>query len=548
MIELQPSGISMLAPTDVTTPDVQRTATPSLRVLDLLFQRLDAEGIRYCHWKSNEHVGPGLVGRGDLDVLVDRRSALETALLLAELGFKRFLVQPGRGYPGIEDYLGFDSATGTLTHLHLHYQLTLGEKFLKGHRLPWEAVLLETRIYDAEHRIYVADPALEALMLLVRAAMKLRSRDFLLAGANTPYVRGSQLRELRWLAERVETSHLLELAIPLVGDEAARLVPEMLAASAPTIRQLLAFRRCAKPDWTEYRMYGSLEARARRWLRELDTIISVLRAATRGAAARSMLATRVRSHALHASTRTAPQGGLLVAITGPDGAGKTTLTLETSHWLSREMAVLPMYGGSGNGPASLLRHILQSLARLVRPLVRTRSATHSASGDAAPADVNGVAAPFTGGRLRRLAFAAWAVSLADERRRNAARARRARDRGKIVIADRYPQSQFPGLNDGPKLGHWLAHRDSLLRWAARRERDAFERIALSPPDLVVKLQIPFELALQRKPETPIHQLRRKVEIVQALTYPPGTQVVSVDARMPVADVLLAVKRFIWRAI
>ena len=537
MIELQPAGSAMLPRTPIAAPGpAVAPAAPSLGGLEALLERLEAEGIRYCHWKSNEHVGPALMGRGDLDVLVDRRAALATARLLAELGFKRFLVQPGRGYPGIEDYLGFDAATGALTHLHLHYQLTLGEKFLKGHRLPWEAVMLATRVYDAEHRIHVTDPALEALVLLVRAAMKLRSRDFLLAGANTPYVRGSQLRELRWLAERTDAAHLRAIAVPLVGEDAARLAVEMLAAPAPTIRQLLAFRRLARPGWTEYRMYGALEARGRRWLRELGTIVSVLR-------------TRLRSHALHASTRTAPQGGLLIAIVGPDGAGKTTLARETTRWLSREVAVLPMYGGSGSGPASVPRRALQALARLARLAIgKGRRGGSAARGPDVPSPNEGSTGREKEGRLRRLARAAWALSLARERRRNAARARRARDRGVIVIADRFPQSQFPGLNDGPKLSHWLEHRDPLLRWAARRERAAFDRIALSAPDFVVKLHLPVEVALQRKSDTPLDQLRRKVEILDALSYPATTQVVSVDARMPLEDVLLAVRRLVWRAL
>jgi thymidylate kinase len=537
MIELQSSRFPKVASRPVATPaPAIPTAAPSLDVLEVFLERLDAEGIRYCHWKSNEHVGPALTGRGDLDVLVDRRAALATARLLSEHGFKRFLVQPGLGYPGIEDYLGFDSTTGALTHLHLHYQLTLGEKFLKGHRLPWESVMLATRVYDVEHRIHVADPALEALLLLVRAAMKLRTRDFLLAGANTPYVRGSQLRELRWLAERTDPSRLQAIAVPLVGEEAARLAAEMLAVPAPTIRQLLAFRRCARPRWGEYRMYGALEARGRRWLRELGTIGRVLR-------------TRLRSHALHASTRTAPQGGLLIAIVGPDGAGKSTLVRETTRWLSREVAVLPMYGGSGSGPASLPRRVVQALARLARPLARKRRPSRVGSGTAGPARLGGpLPTSKAEGRLRRLARAVWALSLARERRRNAARARRARDRGAVVLADRFPQSQFPGLNDGPKLSHWLEDHDPLLRWAARRERMAFDQIALSPPDLVVKLDLPFELALQRKPDTPTDQLRRKVEIVQALSFPSTTQVFTVDARMPLEEVLLAVKRLIWRAL
>ena len=534
MIELHPSVPSALSRA-AAGGRATTTTTGSLEVLDSLLDRMDAEGIRYCHWKSNEHVGPALRGRGDLDLLVDRRAALATARLLAELGFKRFLVRPGRGYPGIEDYLGFDEATGSLTHLHLHYQLTLGEKFLKGHRLPWEAVMLETRVYDAEHRIHVADPALETLVLLVRAAMKLRTRDFVLAAANTPYVRGSQLRELRWLIERTDTRHFQALAGVLVGQDATRVAVEMLAAPAPTVRQLLAFRRLARPRWSDYRMYGVLEARARRWFRELDTIISVVR-------------TRLRSHALHASTRTAPQGGLLVAIVGPDGAGKTTVARETTSWLSREVAVLPMYGGSGSGPASLPRRVLESTARLAHPSWRGNGSALEARESVPSAPHGDRASGGLGGRLQRLARAAWALSLARERYRNAARARRARDRGVVVLADRFPQNQFPGLNDGPKLTPWLSHRDPLLRWAARRERAAYERIALWSPDLVVKLHLPFDVARERKPDTPTDQLRRKVEIVDALRFPSTTQVVSVDAQMPLESVVGAVRRIVWRAL
>ena len=536
MIELHPSVPSALSRVaDPGRPTAVTTQAESLEVLESFLDRLDAEGIRYCHWKSNEHVGPALRGRGDLDLLIDRHAAVAVARLLAELGFKRFLVRPGRGYPGIEDYLGFDEATGSLTHLHLHYQLTLGEKFLKGHRLPWEAVMLETRVYDEEHRIYVADPALETLVLLVRAAMKLRTRDFVLAAANTPYVRGSQLRELRWLIRRTDRRHFQALAGVLVGENATRVAVEMLGASAPTVRQLLAFRRLARPRWSDYRMYGALEARARRWLRELDTIMSVVR-------------TRLRSHALHASTRTAPQGGLLVAIVGPDGAGKTTVARETTSWLSREVAVVPMYGGSGSGPASLPRRLLESTARLTQASRRRNGSSVEAHDSAPSAQHSDHASGGLGGRLRRLARAAWALSLARERLRTAARARRARDRGVVVLADRFPQTQFPGVNDGPKLAQWLSHRDPLLRWAARREWAAYERIALWPPDLVVKLHLPFDVARERKPDTPAHQLKRKVEIVEALRYPPTTQVVSVNAEMPLESVVGAVRRIVWLAL
>ena len=111
--------------------------TPGLAVLRGLFERLHAEGIRYCHWKSNEHLDASLLGTTDVDVLVERRAIVSLTRILGQTNFKRVVVQRGRGSPGIEDYVGFDSQTAALTHVHVHYQLTLGEKFLKGHRLPW---------------------------------------------------------------------------------------------------------------------------------------------------------------------------------------------------------------------------------------------------------------------------------------------------------------------------------------------------------------------------------------------------------------------------
>lgn len=126
-------------------PETARTGSVpgSLHVLRDLFARVHDQGIRYCHWKSNEHLDATMIGATDVDVLFERQAAQRlTRLLTDTTSFKRFVVKPGHGYPGIEDYVGFDPDTGALTHLHVHYQLTLGEKFLKGHRVPWEELYL----------------------------------------------------------------------------------------------------------------------------------------------------------------------------------------------------------------------------------------------------------------------------------------------------------------------------------------------------------------------------------------------------------------------
>jgi hypothetical protein len=305
-----------------------------LGVLCDLFRRLDQAGIRYCHWKSNEHLGAAMSGATDVDVLVERSAAQRLTRLLTETDdFKRFVVKAGRGYPGIEDYVGFDRATGTLTHLHVHYQLTLGEKFLKGHRLPWESVVLDTRVLDPEHGGYVTDPHLELLILVARAAIKLRWRDYALALLGRRYFGGSMLRELRWLAQRVRTDRLAEVAAPLVGAEAAGLLGALISWPAPSLRLLRAFRRDARPRLSAYRMYSAAGTVRRMWTREWTWILwrvthIVLRAPTR-------------------STRTLPQGGVSVAFVGADEAGTTTLASQCADWLAGEVAVTLQRGGHG---------------------------------------------------------------------------------------------------------------------------------------------------------------------------------------------------------
>ena len=45
----------------------------------------------------------------------------------------------------------------------------------------------------------------------------------------------------------------------------------------------------------------------------------------------------------------------------------------------------------------------------------------------------------------------WALALAVEKRSKMRRARRARNRGMLVLCDRYPQTKILGFNDGPLL-------------------------------------------------------------------------------------------------
>ena len=509
-------------------PDESNAAAPRpvrLAVLRALFDRLHAENVRYCHWKSNEHLLASFTGATDVDVLFDRKTIIPLTRILGATGFKRFVVKPGRGYPGVEDYVGFDGDTGTLTHLHVHYQLTLGEKFLKGHRLPWEERYLTSRVWDPEFDVYVADPHLELVVLLVRMVMKWRVRDSAKEALGIPYLSRGVLRELAWLKARVDAQRLVEVARELVGASAAALLPGLIDGSQPSVHRLRAFGSRITPALDDYRLYETTDGAGQMLTRELGIVWWKLRNWFRGAPTKS--------------TRTLPQGGITVAFLGADGAGKSTVTATMADWLSREIAVVTTYGGSGKGSASFPRRIMQRAGALRRRLIGSAHPPVRRASDA-PAEPS--SSPPSLARL------VWILSLSRERRRRARAARRAKGLGMIVISDRFPQHQFPDGNDGPRLTHWRQRGSWVARAAARHEDETFRLVDLSPPDLVVKLHVTPETASARKPETPAEQVRRGIEVIRGLQFPHSTRVVDVDAEQPLAHVILQAKRAVWETI
>jgi len=501
-------------------------AVRALKVVGSLMGRLRAEDIPYCHWKSNEHLVDALLGRTDLDMLVERGASPRLEEILSERGFKRFAAVAGRGYPGVEDWIGFDPDSGSMVHLHLHYELTLGEKHLKGYHLPWESVILATRRYDDAFAVFVTDPSLEWLLLLVRMMLKIRLRDRVFASIGRSYVRSGDRRELDWLRSQVEPGRLRQFATDLLGTGAADLVCESVA-NGPHLGLLLRLRRLVRPRLRLHRTYGALGARLRRLVGEYRW----LRASVGRRLMRSVTPLR----------RVSPRGGLLIAFMGADGSGKSTLVGDTVRWLGWKLDARPVYFGSGDGPTSILRWPLKMALSVLRAAGLTGTGRGARSAGGAP-----VSRPrpwyVVIGRIP------WALALSWEKRRTLRLAWRARNRGMLILCDRYPQNQVTGFNDGPLLGHWRDRRSALLRWLARWEETPYQRAQACPPDLVIKLRVSPEAAIRRKPEVTEEETGRRNRAITDLRYPASTRLLEVDADRNLDEIVLQVRRFIWSAL
>ena len=503
-----------------------------LLICQHLFRALAEAEVRYCHWKSNEHLLPGLTGDTDLDVLVDRNSSHVIQRVLAELGFKSFQATPFTRYPGIEDYLGFDSDTGKLVHLHLHHQLVLGQQGLKGYRLPLEQELLDHSTQDPQTGVAICEPHWELLLLLLRLAFKLRGRDHLRKLIGRPCADRGSHREFQWLQARTTSDTTVELAVKHFGDQVADPIRELLEAGL-SFQGLYRLRSAARPVFARCATYHPTAASLRILARRLTRRCLVWK--NRFLAAPEPL------------RRTSPRGGTLIAIVGADGAGKSTIVKELQHWTSWKLDVLRVYFGSGDGPVSLPRKCLSRFVKagsMARQLA-TRSHTRQTQGIVAETARREL--PESSDRRW---FRVWLrtiriLLIAHERRRNLAISRQARNRGMVVIADRYPQTQFLDMMDSPHLSQWQSHPNRIFQALAAWETKVYESAAAPSPDLVIKLCVDPQVAHQRKGDQSIPSLTRRCQIVQQLTYPPTTTTVAIDANLPLDHVLIEAKRAIW---
>ena len=139
----------------------------------------------------------------------------------------------------------------------------------------------------------------------------------------------------------------------------------------------------------------------------------------------------------------------------------------------------------------------------------------------------------------------WALTLSREKRQRLEKAWRARNRGLIVVTDRYPQAQIPGFNDGPLLRARVKDPGRLLRHAATVEERAYLLAERQPPDLVVRLRVTPEVAVARKPDMTGAEIARRDAAIGSMSWGKGTRVVDVDASQPLEDVIREALVAIW---
>lgn len=482
-------------------------------------EELNTNGVRYCHWKSNLSLSKSLSGQSDVDLLIHREDAGLFRTILSQLGFRPAANKDGGAFPSIEHHFALDEESGVLVHVHAYFRVITGDSLSKNYRFPIEEMLLQnTRMEDS---IPLLAKSAELIVFTLRIMLKHTSLVELVLLAR--YWKDVK-QEIRWLLETESIDESLSLVNCWLPSIEADLFSECVAAlkaPEPLFRRIFLGLRLR----SQLRIYARHSA-IRAWL----------------VGARKFTAMLFRRLTRSQKELIPRSGGAVIAFVGPEATGKSTLIAEMSGWLGEHFAVEHVHAGK---PKSTLITIVPNL--LVPALRSLFPSSRSTRLEAEYLYEELSEKPRTS---YPLISAIRSALLAYDRRSLLSRAYSRAANGTIVLCDRYPSSQI-GAPDGPQLSQLATSTDqySIRHQLAHIEAQLYRQIP--PPDVVIYLNAPLEVALLRNAtrgkKEPEDYVRRRHARSSNLEFEKAP-VHKINTNQSFDKTVLEVKKAIWNAL
>jgi hypothetical protein len=208
----------------------------------------------------------------------------------------------------------------------------------------------------------------------------------------------------------------------------------------------------------------------------------------------------------------------LIAVVGADGSGKSRLSADLIAHINRSRPAEAGYLGEGSSVTS------RKIGRwpFIGPRIKGRL-------EAVADRLRDPSAPIPG-----LIAANYALHRSKKRQRRFEDLLEMRQRGIVIVTDRYPQIETPGLHDGPILAG-VATSPILARIKAE-EHEIYAAMAAYVPSLVIRLSIDIDTAMARKPDHDRALVAMKIQSLPAITFN-NAPMLDLDATMDYGEEL-----------
>ena len=484
-----------------------------LKCARLLFDCFNSNDVKYCHWKSNERLLDGLnaENKTDLDILVSFKDKKRIEVHFENCKYKKLKSPDNLDNPNMEGWIALDEETGKFVYVHLHYKIIAGHKKMREYDLPWTDLALDTRIHYPNTDIYVMEPNLELVTLYTRIALTFLSRK---KNKISKGIVEKDQKEINYLKHYVSWDKVKLILKTYFGSDSQNIL-ELIKKEKLSHKELTQLILIIKKTSVNYRNRGKISIA---FFKFFYFTLRIKRVFLNRFLKKFSITKKVLFN----------KKGLMVAFVGQDGAGKSTITKEISEWLSWKFDAKKIYLGVGDGYFSWQKKKISWIGN--------KKGIYEI--------------------IKKMLFISMFIARSKLSNRILKKSKKFVNNGGIIVFDRFPQMQFEGLYDGPKVKNYSTAYfnkrninskllTALMNFLARREEKFLEKSVKQNPDLVIKLILPPEVSIDRKPYQDFNEIIKKHEITKQLTFENST-VHTIDASKNYEEEMIEIKKILWQ--
>jgi thymidylate kinase len=475
-----------------------------------LCKALKEENITYCHWKSNAAIELSASGENDLDLLVSREDAQRFIEILVQLEFKEAYSSDGQQLPGTRDFYGYDQVADRIIHAHVHFQLVLGHDLSKNYHIPIETPYLESSTQDRLFRIPA--PEFELAIFVIRMVLKHSTLDAIMMLHGD--LSTSEREELKYLQSHVSF------------DKVAAVFKQHLPFLDAHLIQMCL--RALQPDcsfWSRINAGRRLQRDLISCARRPQITDLLLKFSQR---VKQPIQSRLH---MHLPKKRMMNGGLLIAIIGGDGSGKTTAINSLFTRLYEEFDISKFHMGKPSWSWTTIG--IRGFIKIGRifgfyPFIK--------EGSEYSLDTNLPLFPGYPWLIRE-------VCTARDRFLTYVTARRLATNGGLVICDRFPLAEIK-IMDGPQVERVTRSLkpNKLIRVLAGLENKYYKQIKI--PDLLIVLRVSPDISAQRKIDETAESVRSRAGEIWNVDWSKSFANI-IDASKGKNEVLSDIMALIW---